>query len=112
MMDGMVIEGRNENGDIMVDIEEVYEISRTIHTIDSFNYSSIALQFPDEMLCHAPIVASLLEKRSSRQIHVYILADTSYGSCCVDEVAAEHVMADLIVHYGRACLSPYVLFLS
>ena len=35
-----------------------------------------------------------------------ILADTSYGSCCVDEVAAEHVDADAIVHYGRACLSP------
>lgn len=36
----------------------------------------------------------------------YILADTSYGTCCVDEVAAEHVDADAVVHYGRACLSP------
>lgn len=27
-------------------------------------------------------------------------------SCCVDEVAAEHVGADCIVHYGRSCLSP------
>lgn len=36
----------------------------------------------------------------------YILADTSYGNCCVDEVAAEHVNADVVVHYGRACLSP------
>jgi diphthamide biosynthesis protein 2 len=35
-----------------------------------------------------------------------ILADTSYGSCCVDEIAAEHVEADVVVHYGRACLSP------
>lgn len=26
-------------------------------------------------------------------------------SCCVDEVAAEHVGADCIVHYGSACLS-------
>eukprot|EP00005_Dracoamoeba_jomungandri_P000731 CAMPEP_0174256640 /NCGR_PEP_ID=MMETSP0439-20130205/5855_1 /TAXON_ID=0 /ORGANISM="Stereomyxa ramosa, Strain Chinc5" /LENGTH=536 /DNA_ID=CAMNT_0015339349 /DNA_START=250 /DNA_END=1860 /DNA_ORIENTATION=+ len=34
------------------------------------------------------------------------MGDTSYGSCCVDEVAAEHLKADLIVHYGRACLSP------
>lgn len=37
---------------------------------------------------------------------LYILADTSYGACCVDEVAAEHVNADVVVHYGRACLSP------
>lgn len=37
---------------------------------------------------------------------IYILADTSYGSCCVDEIAAEHVDAQVVVHYGRSCLSP------
>lgn len=41
-------------------------------------------------------------------VRLYILADTSYGACCVDEVAAEHVSADAVVHYGRACLSPTV----
>ncbi|KAK4508199.1 hypothetical protein PRZ48_001937 [Zasmidium cellare] len=35
-----------------------------------------------------------------------ILGDTSYGACCVDEVAAEHVDAEVVVHYGRSCLSP------
>ena len=40
------------------------------------------------------------------QRRVYILGDTSYGACCVDEIAAEHVDADIVVHYGRACLSP------
>ena len=39
-------------------------------------------------------------------IKLTILADTSYGACCVDEIAAEHVDADAVVHYGRACLSP------
>lgn len=37
---------------------------------------------------------------------LFILGDTSYGSCCVDEMAAEHVDADVVVHYGRSCLSP------
>lgn len=37
---------------------------------------------------------------------LYILADTSYSACCVDEIAAEHADADVVVHYGRACLSP------
>jgi diphthamide biosynthesis protein 2 len=37
---------------------------------------------------------------------LFILADTSYGACCVDEIAAEHVDADVVVHYGRSCLSP------
>jgi len=35
-----------------------------------------------------------------------ILGDTSYGACCVDEIAAEHAGAGVVVHYGRACLSP------
>lgn len=48
-------------------------------------------------------VAGETEKWSPR---LYILADTSYGTCCVDEVAAEHVDADVVVHYGRSCLSP------
>lgn len=37
---------------------------------------------------------------------IYVLADTSYSACCVDEIAAEHVAADVVVHYGRSCLSP------
>jgi diphthamide biosynthesis protein 2 len=37
---------------------------------------------------------------------LFILADTSYGACCVDEIAAEHIDADVVVHYGRTCLSP------
>lgn len=37
---------------------------------------------------------------------LWILADTSYSSCCVDEVAAEHVNSDLVVHFGDACLNP------
>lgn len=43
---------------------------------------------------------------TTERIRLYILADTSYGSCCVDEIAAEHVDADVVVHYGRSCLSP------
>lgn len=46
------------------------------------------------------------ERTAIERPRFYILGDTSYGSCCVDEVAAEHVQADVVVHYGRACLSP------
>lgn len=47
-----------------------------------------------------------VEDASDEPPKLYILGDTSYGSCCVDEVAAEHVNADAVVHYGRSCLSP------
>lgn len=34
------------------------------------------------------------------------LTPSSPRSCCVDEVAAEHVGAEAVLHYGPACLSP------
>ncbi|CEP19828.1 hypothetical protein [Parasitella parasitica] len=85
-------------------IQELYEIDRTTARIKEGNYKRIALQFPDEYLADAANVAKELVKKTGQEI--FVLADTSYGSCCVDEVAAEHVSADLIVHYGRSCLSP------
>lgn len=45
-------------------------------------------------------------KEGKERIRLAILADTSYGSCCVDEIAAEHTNAEVVIHYGRACLSP------
>ena len=115
----------------------IYEIERTIREIKRERYKQIALQFPDDMLHHAPRVFEILRSRLAYDTHkivasildtsddelakqtqsltvseqipetrLYILGDTSYGACCVDEIAAEHVDADAIVHYGRACLSP------
>ncbi|KAI1174812.1 putative diphthamide synthesis protein-domain-containing protein [Nemania sp. FL0916] len=45
-------------------------------------------------------------QQALRTHRLYILADTAYSACCVDEIAAEHAAADAVVHYGRACLSP------
>ncbi|GAM84344.1 hypothetical protein ANO11243_023380 [Dothideomycetidae sp. 11243] len=45
-------------------------------------------------------------KQSTRAFKLAILGDTSYGACCVDEIAAEHHSAEVVVHYGRTCLSP------
>jgi diphthamide biosynthesis protein 2 len=85
-------------------ITELYEIDRVVTRISEGGYKRIALQFPDEFLADAAAVSKKLVEKTGQDI--FILADTSYGSCCVDEVAAEHVSADLIVHYGRSCLSP------
>lgn len=41
---------------------------------------------------------------NNSQLKLYILGDTSYGSCCIDEIAAQHVDSEFIVHYGNACL--------
>ncbi|KAJ1900062.1 Diphthamide biosynthesis protein 2 [Kickxella alabastrina] len=83
----------------------VYEIAHTAEQIISGKYTQVALQFPDELLIDSTIVSQELQKLIPHTTRVFILADTSFGSCCVDEVAAEHYSADLVVHYGKTCLS-------
>ncbi|KAK3847394.1 MAG: diphthamide biosynthesis protein 2 [Linnemannia gamsii] len=83
---------------------DIYEIERTVGAIKERGYKRIALQFPDDLLPDSGLVAQLIRDQTGSA--VFILADTSYGSCCVDEVAAQHISADAIIHYGRSCQSP------
>ncbi|ETP32484.1 diphthamide biosynthesis protein 2 [Phytophthora nicotianae P10297] len=93
---------RNEDCDLRV----YYDIARTVDQIRRGGYKKIALQFPDSLLPDASQVQQELKDGLTGQWErVFILGDTSYGSCCVDEVAAQHLVADCIVHYGRTCLS-------
>ncbi|CAA9990328.1 diphthamide synthesis protein, putative [Plasmodium knowlesi strain H] len=51
-------------------------------------------------------------------VNIYILGDTSLNECCEDYVSAEHVKADVLLHYGPSCQSlvvssiPSVYFFS
>nr|XP_020638896.1 2-(3-amino-3-carboxypropyl)histidine synthase subunit 2 isoform X1 [Pogona vitticeps]XP_020638897.1 2-(3-amino-3-carboxypropyl)histidine synthase subunit 2 isoform X1 [Pogona vitticeps]XP_020638899.1 2-(3-amino-3-carboxypropyl)histidine synthase subunit 2 isoform X1 [Pogona vitticeps] len=85
-------------------LDEFYEVERTTAFIRDNGFAKIALQFPDELLPDSADVATRLESATGAKM--YILGDTSYGSCCVDEVAAQHVGAEAVIHYGPACLSP------
>ncbi|KAI1193473.1 putative diphthamide synthesis protein-domain-containing protein [Nemania serpens] len=106
------------------ELSQVYEIARTAAEIQGRGWRRVALQFPDAMLADAPWVVRALDRELALALgtrtgtgtgtgtgklevpRLYILADTSYSACCVDEIAAEHADADAVVHYGRACLSP------
>lgn len=72
-------------------------------------------QFPDELLKDSTKVVSLLRSEllsmnddigKDKDVRLFVLADTTFGSCCVDEVGASHISADCVIHYGHTCLSP------
>ncbi|XP_065670092.1 2-(3-amino-3-carboxypropyl)histidine synthase subunit 2 [Hydra vulgaris] len=91
---------------LTVDIDDpvsYFEIYESVQFIKDGNFKRVALQFPDELLKYAKFIVSKIEKLTCNK--VYVLADTSYGNCCVDEVAASHIQADAIIHYGHSCLS-------
>lgn len=84
-------------------------ISMKLNPVTGLKSISIALQFPDELLSISSRISEelegLLNINAFGTYRCYILGDTSFGSCCVDEVAAQHIRAQAIVHYGQACLS-------
>ena len=92
------------SGSEIDDVFKSFEIQRCVNWIQDKQLAKVALQFPDSLLQHSPDVVVLIEEQIGRC--VYVLGDTSYGECCVDEVAAEHIGADSIIHFGPACLTP------
>ncbi|GAA5899126.1 hypothetical protein JCM8208_003010 [Rhodotorula glutinis] len=89
-----------------VSLQDAYEVDLSVQEILRGGYSRVALQFADEQLHDAVAVYRALRARLPHDKELYVLADTTYGSCCVDEVAAQHVDADFVIHYGHTCLSP------
>ena len=97
-------------------LNDVYELDATAAWVRAGGHARVALQMPDELLHDAVAVAAALTRRCNEGASVdvdapsgvrfFVLADTTFGSCCVDEVAAAHHRADAIVHFGRACMSP------
>ncbi|PNW80058.1 hypothetical protein CHLRE_08g376150v5 [Chlamydomonas reinhardtii] len=87
-------------------LEQRYDIAETVDYILEGGFRDVALQFPDEQLADSPDVFALLQARLGDRARVFVLADTAYNPLGVDEVAAAHLAADCVVHYGRASLSP------
>ncbi|PKU68681.1 2-(3-amino-3-carboxypropyl)histidine synthase subunit 1 [Dendrobium catenatum] len=82
-----------------------FEIHKTLHRISSSNVGRIALQLPDGLLMYSLPLADILRSFSSTT-DVIILAEPTYGACCLDDYAASALSADLLVHYGHSCLVP------
>ncbi|XP_034940364.1 2-(3-amino-3-carboxypropyl)histidine synthase subunit 2 [Chelonus insularis] len=83
---------------------EENDFQKCVDWIKTRGLEKVCLQFPDDLLPNSARIALKFEVLLDKK--VYILGDTTCGSCCVDEVAANHIGADAIVHFGHACLNP------
>ncbi|KAK9467082.1 putative diphthamide synthesis protein-domain-containing protein [Lipomyces arxii] len=94
------------------DLSAQYHLDELARYITELEYKRVALQFPDSLLLHSTVVVSALNDEllnlGTGNVMVFVLGDTSYSECCVDEIAAQHVSADVVVHVGVACLNPVV----
>ncbi|KAG4074402.1 hypothetical protein HA402_000381 [Bradysia odoriphaga] len=87
-------------------IQEIWNEARCVECstwIKENNFKRVCLQFPDNLIAFSIQITQELSQLVDSE--VFVLGDTSYGSCCIDEIAAAHINADAIIHFGHACLS-------
>eukprot|EP00980_Cylindrotheca_fusiformis_P009931 scaffold2195_cov132-Cylindrotheca_fusiformis.AAC.15 len=83
-----------------------FEIQKTIQRIVNINASHIALQMPEGLLLYATVLSDVLQRLAPCLEQVSILGDVTYGACCIDDLGAQALGAQLLVHYGHSCLVP------
>lgn len=65
----------------------------------------MALQLPEGLLMYSLILSDIFTSFAD-VTHCFILGDVTYGACCVDDLSAAALNADLLIHYGHSCLVP------
>lgn len=85
-----------------------FEVLKTVHRIHTSKAKHVALQMPEGLLMYACTIADILKKFSVEGglEAVSVLGDVTYGACCIDDLGAKALGADLLVHYGHSCLVP------
>eukprot|EP00095_Tigriopus_kingsejongensis_P005139 maker-scaffold100_size373717-snap-gene-2.44 protein:Tk05139 transcript:maker-scaffold100_size373717-snap-gene-2.44-mRNA-1 annotation:"diphthamide biosynthesis protein 1" len=81
-----------------------FEVPKTIWRIRTLKAQRVALQLPEGLTMFATTIADILEKHTGAES--VIMADVTYGACCVDDYSAVALGCDLMVHYGHSCLVP------
>ena len=97
-----------------------FEIHKTVHQLRRDRIRTVALQMPEGLMIYGPIIADILEnytypaseigpggKYEGMDVTPLLLADVTYGACCIDDFTAKEMGAEMIVHYGHSCLSRF-----
>ncbi|XP_020288036.1 diphthamide biosynthesis protein 1 isoform X2 [Pseudomyrmex gracilis] len=81
-----------------------FEIHKTIWRIREAKAKRVVLQMPEGLLMYATTIADIIEEFTEAE--TVIMADVTYGACCVDDYTTRALDADFLIHYGHSCLIP------
>jgi 2-(3-amino-3-carboxypropyl)histidine synthase len=81
-----------------------FEIHKTVWKVQQAAAKKVALQFPEGLLLYSCVIADIVERFTGAE--TVIMGDVTYGACCVDDLGAKALGADMMVHYGHSCLVP------
>ena len=79
-------------------MDRLFDLAKIVKIIRNRKFQRVVLQFPDESLQNSvSIYTTLVENLPSTRF--FITADSTYGSS-VDDISAQHIQSDLIIHFG------------
>lgn len=81
-----------------------FEIPKCLWQIHKSQAKRVALQFPEGLLLFSLTLSSIIEEFG--KVETVIMSDVAYGACCVDDLQAERLGCDYMIHYGHSCLVP------
>jgi diphthamide biosynthesis enzyme Dph1/Dph2-like protein len=81
-----------------------FEVHKTIWRLREARAQTVALQLPEGLQMFACALADIIGEFAG--VEVIVLGDVTYGACCVDDLTARALGADMLVHYGHSCLVP------
>ncbi|KAL7596706.1 hypothetical protein Lser_V15G29960 [Lactuca serriola] len=82
-----------------------FEIHKSVWRIRSTGAKRVALQFPEGLLMYSLVISDIITAFADVE-RCFVLGDVTYGACCVDDLSAAALDADLLIHYGHSCLVP------
>lgn len=92
----------NYDFQIINTLEKILEIHK--ENKDPDKLVQVALQFPDGLAHFSILISDIISTFGN--CRCYILGDTTYGACCVDDISSYYLGVDLLVHYAHSCLIP------
>lgn len=81
-----------------------FEIKKSIWKVRTAGAARVALQFPEGLLMYSCIISDILARFTGCEC--LIMGDVTYGACCIDDLGAQALGADFMIHYGHSCLVP------
>ncbi|XP_010065523.2 2-(3-amino-3-carboxypropyl)histidine synthase subunit 1 [Eucalyptus grandis] len=82
-----------------------FEVHKCVARILAAGAKRVALQLPEGLLMYSLVLSDIFAAFAAVD-HCFVLGDVTYGACCVDDLAARALGADLLIHYGHSCLVP------
>ncbi|KAK9062492.1 hypothetical protein SSX86_019679 [Deinandra increscens subsp. villosa] len=82
-----------------------FEIHKSVWRVRSTAAKRVALQFPEGLLMYSLVISDIITAFADVD-RCFVLGDVTYGACCVDDLSAAALDADLLIHYGHSCLVP------